>query len=48
MTPDLSYDYLGGRDKKKSEDHKWDGEIKIKIKIQGGVLGFCGDSESIS
>ena len=28
--PDLSYDFLGGREKKKGEDKKWDEKIEKK------------------
>ena len=37
MTPDLSYDYSEGEEKKKGDDNKWHGKKKTKIKNKNKI-----------
>ena len=37
VTPDLGDDYVGGREKKKGEDNKWDGKRKGQTSTTLGV-----------
>ena len=39
MTPDLSYDYIGGRELR-GEDNTWDGKKKKKEKKSIGVRSW--------